>query len=223
MAPGYPAFACSQNTELSKSTDRRKHLNLLIHDYSEENKRLYGSMMPTAGSLLKPVRDNVEDPRPKYQALEGDAAVSRQLAAQVNNKRTPTGQFFTTINPTLWERQAPPATYDGQNVTDTAVATVRGGSGRLSASLGSDARMAPEHAHSHGGSIGADASGIGGSTMLPPIGSGGNSGSEGRRSSWLLPWQTGDRQLGKAMADSIRNKRTPIGAFANRDLAKPNK
>ncbi|GLI58500.1 hypothetical protein VaNZ11_000231 [Volvox africanus] len=215
MAPGYPAFACSQNTELSKSTDRRKHMNLLIHDYSEENKRVYGNMMPTAGSLLRPVREPVEDPRPKYQALEGEAAVSRQLASQVNNKRTPTGQFFTTINPTLYEKQAPPATYDGQNVTDTAVMTLHG-SGRLSNSMGSDPRIAVDLAQTHN-SIGVD-NGSGGTTTLPPI-----NGADGRRLSWLLPWQTGDRQLGKSMADAIRHKRTPIGAFANRDLAKPNK
>ncbi|GIL71052.1 hypothetical protein Vretifemale_1688 [Volvox reticuliferus] len=215
MAPGYPAFACSQNTELSKSTDRRKHMNLLIHDYSEENKRVYGSMMPTAGSLLRPVRDPVEDPRPRYQALEGEAAVSRQLASQVNNKRTPTGQFFTTINPTLYEKQPPPATYEGQSITDTAVVTLHG-SGRLSNSMGSDARITADLTQTHN-SIGADI-GSGGTTTLPPI-----NGADGRRPNWLLPWQTGDRHLGKSMADAIRHKRTPIGAFANRDLAKPNK
>lgn len=35
MVSGYPAFACAQSIEQAKSTDRRKHLNLLLHDYSE--------------------------------------------------------------------------------------------------------------------------------------------------------------------------------------------
>ncbi|EFJ51884.1 hypothetical protein VOLCADRAFT_103383 [Volvox carteri f. nagariensis] len=161
--------------------------------------------MPTAGSMLKPIRD----------LTEGEAAVSRQLASQVNNKRTPTGQFFTTINPTLYEKQPPPATYEGQNITDTAVATMRG-SGRFTGTGGTDARVPADLGQTQG-SIGADI-GSGGTTTLPPIG-----GSDGKRANWLLPWQTGDRQLGKVMADAIRHKRTPIGAFANRDLAKPNK
>ncbi|GFR43046.1 hypothetical protein Agub_g4052 [Astrephomene gubernaculifera] len=215
MAPAYPSYACCQSTELAKSTDRRKHLNYLIHDYSEENKRVYGSTMPQAGSLIKPVRE-AEDSKPRYQPLEGEAAVSRQLAAQVNNKRTPTGQFFTTINPTLYEKQPPPATYEGVNMMDTAMSTMRG-SGRLGATVGSSGPMAdssaPQAANVTGGG--------GGGTTFPPILS--NWDGSARKASWLLPWQTGDRQLGRAMADSIRHKRTPIGAFANRDLAKPNK
>ncbi|KAI8473289.1 MAG: hypothetical protein J3K34DRAFT_188165 [Monoraphidium minutum] len=37
---------------------------------------------------------------------------------------------------------------------------------------------------------------------------------------WLMPWQTGDRAAGAAMARAIGSKRTPLGAFANFDLPK---
>ena len=32
---GYPSFACTQHDKLALSSDRRKHLNYLLHDYSE--------------------------------------------------------------------------------------------------------------------------------------------------------------------------------------------
>lgn len=44
--------------------------------------------------------------------------------------------------------------------------------------------------------------------------------STGKPAPWLLPWQTGDREKGALMAKAIRSKRTPIGSFANLDLAK---
>jgi len=37
--------------------------------------------------------------------------------------------------------------------------------------------------------------------------------------SWLMPWQTGDREAGRKMADAVRKGRTPIGSFANLELA----
>lgn len=37
---------------------------------------------------------------------------------------------------------------------------------------------------------------------------------------WLMPWQTGDRVAGRHMANLVKSKRTPTGAFANLDLAK---
>jgi len=40
---------------------------------------------------------------------------------------------------------------------------------------------------------------------------------------WLMPWQTGDRTKGGEVAKSMRNKRSPIGAFTNNDLAKASK
>ena len=132
--------------------------------------------------------------------------MSRQLAAQVNNKRTPTGQFFTTINPTLYEKQSPPATFEGMNTTDTAMATMRA-SGRLSNSLGSDGRNAGEQTGTYG-TGGAEAS-YGGTTTLPPIAGGDGT---GKRPNWLLPWQTGDRQLGAhpCLAPScVRARRRP--------------
>ncbi|KAG2445397.1 hypothetical protein HXX76_000019 [Chlamydomonas incerta] len=199
--------------------------------------------MPTAGTGIRPVREREERPIGSYTALEGEQAVSRQLAAQTNNKRTPTGQFFQPVNPALHEKQVPPATYDGANITHSAVATMRGtgllqpggGSGR--SQLASDAHYSqqqqqPEGAYygAGGGSSSAPVS-PSGTGPLPPIttggsfagGSTGGLGSTGKRSSWTLPWQTGDRTLGRQMADQIRYGRTPIGAFANRDLAKANK
>ncbi len=145
--------------------------------------------------------------------------------------------------------QAPPATYDGANITHSAVATMRGsgplqlqpgGTGRYSHSaLASDAQHGLQHQQQHpeaasayygaGGSSSAPVSPAG-TGPLPPIttgsfagGSTGGLGSTGKSASWTLPWQTGDRTLGRQMADQIRYGRTPIGAFANRDLAKANK
>lgn len=48
-------------------------------------------------------------PSPLLGAQDITTAACRQLAVQVNNKRTPTGQFYTTVNPSLHEKQAPPA------------------------------------------------------------------------------------------------------------------
>ncbi|KAG2431606.1 hypothetical protein HYH02_013299 [Chlamydomonas schloesseri] len=203
--------------------------------------------MPMAGTGIRPVREPEERPVGSYTALEGDVALSRQLAAQTNNKRTPTGHFFSPVNPALHEKQVPPATYDGGNITHSAVATMRGsgllqpgGTGRYSQSaLASDAHYSQQQQqqpeaiasayYGAGGSSSAPVSPAG-TGPLPPIttnsftgGSTGGLGSTGKRASWNLPWQTGDRTLGRQMADQIRYGRTPIGAFANRDLAKPNK
>lgn len=42
----------------------------------------------------------------------------------------------------------------------------------------------------------------------------------GQLPKWLTAWQTGDRQLGAAMAKLLRGGRTPGGGFANPDMAK---
>ncbi|KAF6260201.1 hypothetical protein COO60DRAFT_915495 [Scenedesmus sp. NREL 46B-D3] len=42
----------------------------------------------------------------------------------------------------------------------------------------------------------------------------------GKQPSWLMPWQTGNRQAGRQVAVAIKSKRTPIGGFAQHDLAK---
>ncbi|PNH07544.1 hypothetical protein TSOC_006006 [Tetrabaena socialis] len=201
-----PNFACSQYGEQAKSIDRRKHLNYLLNDYSEENKRVYGDTMPQSGSLIQPVRA-AEEPKRATTALEDKAAESRQLAAMINNRRTPTGQFFadTNFSPTIYEKQSPPATYEGRNPTEAAVHTMRSSGGRQGAEDGQ--YVSPPFADTFGG----------GGVTLPPL-----EGS-GKRPSWVLPWQTGDRAAGGTLAASIRHKRTPIGAFANLDLAKVNK
>lgn len=37
---------------------------------------------------------------------------------------------------------------------------------------------------------------------------------------WVMPWQTGDRAAGRAMARALRSRRTPNGGFACFDMAK---
>ena len=152
----------------------------------------------------------------------------------------------------------PPATYDGTNITHSAVATMRGGSGLLQPGGGGGggatgryshhSQQLASDAHSPSQQQPADSAGAAyysssapvspsGTGQLPPITTGGGSfagggfaggstgglGSTGKRASWTLPWQTGDRTLGRQMADQVRYGRTPTGAFANRDLAKANK
>mmetsp|Transcript_9225 Transcript_9225/g.19738 ORF Transcript_9225/g.19738 Transcript_9225/m.19738 type:complete len:247 (-) Transcript_9225:1017-1757(-) len=240
-------YTVSQFGPVVLSTGQRKHQNLLLDDYSKENERTYGCRYPPTGYSLtlsrrQPAATLHEQgtasdagPNGNTQKVTWDSSThnneqsSKALALQVRNRRTPSGQFFSTINSTLFEKQPPPNYYEPDNVTDAAISTLRGGSLPSPGSSGRQAHMS-DTARSHEGSgpaAGGDdspavyqfsATSQPGTLHASTLGGGTR-----RSASWLMPWQTGDRAMGRKMADMIRKKRTPSGSFALLDLAKPNK
>lgn len=67
--------------------------------------------------------------------------------------------------------------------------------------MGSDIRLGTDHAQAQSTTLGEY--GSSGATTLPPI-----NGNDGMRPAWLLPWQTGDRQLGALSCGVMETSRT---------------
>lgn len=212
-----PNFAAKQHDDAAKSTCGRRHLNFLIEDYCKENQRVYGATGKT-GRLKPPSPETTKSTaaistfqspslgeelsgtratfKPAYQELSSGRA--KEVAMQVNNRRTPTGCFFSPVNPVLVTQNEPENTFNGTfSVQDAALDTL----GVTRRSVGEEQPQASAY---RGGGITASVSTT----------------ERSGTPSWLMPWQTGDRDMGRRMADAINSKRTPIGAFANFDLAK---
>lgn len=216
-----PNFAVKQHDDMCRSTYGRRHLNLLLEDQCKENQKIYGPTGKT-GRLQPPPEEPAKEEvtasptvsfdesqtlpkttyKPAYQELS--KARAKEVAMQVSSKRTPTGAFFSPVNPVLVSEEKPTNSFTGAdfNVNDAAYATV-GITRQRNAVEGSGDQSVVKQTS------------VGFKTQ--------ESTTKSSQQPWLMPWQTGDRDLGRRMADAINNRRTPIGAFANFDLAKSNK
>ncbi|GAX81318.1 hypothetical protein CEUSTIGMA_g8749.t1, partial [Chlamydomonas eustigma] len=142
----------------------------------------------------------------------------RELALKVRNRRTPSGQFFTSVNSALIDKPAPPNYYEGEDMTETAISSLRSTGPSIYSSQSTTGRhqelpketMTTASVHSG-----------------PPVyqfsGATERRGTTAPAAPWLMPWQTGDRKKGRTLADQVRTRRTPSGNFAIMTLAKANK
>eukprot|EP00201_Polytomella_parva_P018773 CAMPEP_0175071686 /NCGR_PEP_ID=MMETSP0052_2-20121109/19389_1 /TAXON_ID=51329 ORGANISM="Polytomella parva, Strain SAG 63-3" /NCGR_SAMPLE_ID=MMETSP0052_2 /ASSEMBLY_ACC=CAM_ASM_000194 /LENGTH=244 /DNA_ID=CAMNT_0016338901 /DNA_START=85 /DNA_END=819 /DNA_ORIENTATION=+ len=242
----------------------QRHLNYLLNDYSENNRVTFGSSFRTTAQLF--VHAKTED-KPTYDMTEIEKKASKngRNPAAVNNRRTPSGQFFQSINPTIYEKEKPPSHFRGQSITGQAMNVLYNSSSSIDLSKPPRRNLNSPSPSNVTVKFSDSMSSAGGLVIVPPASAimdsslrspnpdpyttetygslphqykptdmrlsapvtGISSSSyddipelKRNEANWLLPWQTGDRKMGKAMATAIRNRRTPTGAFADLDLAK---
>ncbi|GMH35095.1 hypothetical protein BSKO_02963 [Bryopsis sp. KO-2023] len=183
MAPTYPTL---QYSEFTAATYRRKHLNLLIRDFSEENDRVYGRTIQACEPASEPSLNSQEqDEAPgtvtkkTFVPLYAEGGIkSRELAHKVRNKRTPSGNFVESINAALFQ-DPPKNTVSKQSLTQDALSGTR----NLGSTCGPSAQEGCMDSQPN----------ISPADEAPQT--------ETMERSWLMPHQTGNRKQGRCKRD----------------------
>uniref|UniRef100_A0A061RAK4 Uncharacterized protein n=1 Tax=Tetraselmis sp. GSL018 TaxID=582737 RepID=A0A061RAK4_9CHLO len=209
-----PRKAVNQDPPWRSATGSRRQLNLFIEDKLEEMQNYTYTSIEDVKLKAQNRNEEIDEYIRKTQEpqdqdtgkpkkfvplyLEEDMQLqARELALKVNNKRSPSGNFFQTSNPAMY--------------MDTAKSNLEGGSSITLEALRATGRTGPA-AKAGKGTQGAPAAGPA-PTAEAPRGGGPAAGEQ----PWLLPHQTGRRN--PEMAKAVSSKRTPNGAFAHYGLA----
>ncbi|KAF5839959.1 hypothetical protein DUNSADRAFT_18239 [Dunaliella salina] len=193
MAP----YAQQQHDSLHASWDRRKHLNLLLFDKSNEIEEIYAGMeKPTLhGTQTKAKPKEFTDPS------GGGLTVEALQTLRGRGSGGPPSPSYSNV-PT----ELPSPNHGNQTVGFENQPDYYHPQAQYSSRPGSKPPT-PKSPQESGGHTSYSAPSFQATaTQRPPP-------------TWLMPWQTGDREAGRKQADAVRKGRTPIGSFANLELA----
>eukprot|EP00873_Tetraselmis_striata_P010044 jgi/Tetstr1/430308/TSEL_020133.t1 len=209
-----PSTATQQFPTRRSATGTRLHSNLCMDDMIKEfAMHTYtpmseitvhsGSSRPrtpdmSAISAAKSPTKVTKTFLPKY--LEDKKMEAREMSLKVNNKRSPSGNFFGTSNPSIYQVEKETVNDPRESLTHDALLT-----------MGRDMAPSPDGAMAKTTKRSSQSN-----DALTQTGfiTGPNAGVS---QTWLLPHQTGTRDMQTAKA--VCSTRTPNGAFAQRALA----
>lgn len=193
-----PYYSQQQHTSLHASTVQRKHLNLLLFDQSDEVKRIYDGTGRLPTHTLSPQRL-----RESINKGTGGAFTSNTIgvAKEFNH---PGGQSahaargFSGLFPnhsTIESHGRPLSESSQRMAADQSPHDSQQQPTSLTSTVNKVRRPGDEPLSATPAKI-----------IDNP--------------SWLMPWQTGDREAGRKTANAVCKSRVPGGGFANIDLAK---
>ncbi|KAF5839958.1 hypothetical protein DUNSADRAFT_18239 [Dunaliella salina] len=219
MAP----YAQQQHDSLHASWDRRKHLNLLLFDKSNEIEEIYAGMEKptlhgtqtkaaaimqrnrsicgTEGKSTKAPESYAAKPKEFTDPSGGGLTVEALQTLRGRGSGGPPSPSYSNV-PT----ELPSPNHGNQTVGFENQPDYYHPQAQYSSRPGSKPPT-PKSPQESGGHTSYSAPSFQATaTQRPPP-------------TWLMPWQTGDREAGRKQADAVRKGRTPIGSFANLELA----
>uniref|UniRef100_A0A7S1SKT1 Uncharacterized protein n=1 Tax=Tetraselmis chuii TaxID=63592 RepID=A0A7S1SKT1_9CHLO len=206
-----PNTATQQFPTRRSATGTRMHSNMCMDDMLKEFARhtytpmseitVYPGTPPTDIQVTIQKASKVQEAKtvflPKY--LEDQKIEAREMSLKVNNKRTPSGNFFGTSNPSIYQDPKDNMHTPQDSVTQGALQTM--GHTLASSTTGSTGQKRSSTKELD-------------TSMKTGFVTGAN---HEVNQTWLLPHQTGTRDMQTARA--VCATRTPNGAFAQRSLA----